>query len=126
LGNVDSAVTLLTQDLVRVDLSASRGSAAQLGGDRVQLLGRWPQAPLRGCSLAVEALLRTDQRTQSAGPDEHEVTMPPSVDAHPGETDAAALRRVNALVAGAARLASEIDQAEVSKLAASSGLSPEG
>lgn len=126
LGNVDSAVTLLTQDLVRVDVSASRGSDAQLGGDRVQLLGRWPKAPLRGCSLAVEALLRKDQRTQSAGPDEHEVTMPPSVDAHPGETDAAALRRVNALVAGAARLASEIDQAEVSKLAASSGLSPEG
>ena len=46
LGNVDSAVSVVTQDLVRrVD-----------GG--IQLLGRQPGAPERGCSLAIEALLR--------------------------------------------------------------------
>jgi hypothetical protein len=45
LGNVDSAVSIVTQDLVR-----RRG-----GG--IQLLGRQPGAPARGCSLAIEALL---------------------------------------------------------------------
>jgi hypothetical protein len=45
LGNVDSAVSVVTQDLVRrVD-----------GG--IQLLGRQPGATPRGCSLAIEALL---------------------------------------------------------------------
>jgi hypothetical protein len=45
VGNVDSAVCVVTQDLVRrVD-----------GG--IRLLGRQPGAPPRGCSLAVEALL---------------------------------------------------------------------
>jgi len=45
LGNVDSAVSVVTQDLVRrVD-----------GG--IQLLGRQAGAPPRGCSLAIEALL---------------------------------------------------------------------
>jgi len=45
LGNVDSAVSVVTQDLVR---RADGG---------VQLLGRQAGAPPRGCSLAVEALL---------------------------------------------------------------------
>ena len=45
LGNVDSAVSVVTQDLVR----------RTQGG--IQLLGRQPGAPARGCSLAVEALL---------------------------------------------------------------------
>jgi hypothetical protein len=45
LGNVDSAVRVVTQDLVR----------RQQGG--IQLLGRQPGAPARGCSLAIEALL---------------------------------------------------------------------
>ncbi len=45
LGNVDSAVSVVTQDLVR---------RAQGG---IQLLGRQPGAPARGCSLAIEALL---------------------------------------------------------------------
>jgi hypothetical protein len=45
LGNVDSAVSVVTQDLVR------RTS----GG--IQLLGRQTGAPARGCSLAIEALL---------------------------------------------------------------------
>jgi hypothetical protein len=45
LGNVDSAVSVVTQDLVR-----------RVGGG-VELLGRQPGAPARGCSLAVEALL---------------------------------------------------------------------
>ncbi len=45
LGNVDSAISVVTQDLVRrVD-----------GG--IQLLGRQAGAPARGCSLAIEALL---------------------------------------------------------------------
>jgi hypothetical protein len=45
LGNVDSAISVVTQDLVR---------RAQGG---VQLLGRQAGAPARGCSLAIEALL---------------------------------------------------------------------
>lgn len=45
LGNVDSAVSVVTQDLVR----RARGG--------VQLLGRQRGAPARGCSLAIEALL---------------------------------------------------------------------
>jgi len=45
LGNVDSAVSVVTQDLVR----------RHAGG--IQLLGRKPGAPARGCSLAIEALL---------------------------------------------------------------------
>lgn len=45
LGNVDSAVAVQTQDLVRCH------------PDGVELFGRRPGAPPRGCSLAVEALL---------------------------------------------------------------------
>ncbi len=45
LGNIDSAVAVLTRDLVR----------RKDGG--IELLGRDPGAPPRGCSLAVEALL---------------------------------------------------------------------
>ena len=46
LGNIDSAVSIVTQDLVR-----------RVNGG-IQLLGRQPGAPARGCSLAMEALLR--------------------------------------------------------------------
>ncbi|HEX2877233.1 MAG TPA: acyl-protein synthetase [Polyangiaceae bacterium] len=45
LGNVDSALRVVTQDLVR----------REQGG--IRLLGRQPGAPARGCSLAIEALL---------------------------------------------------------------------
>jgi hypothetical protein len=45
LGNIDSALSVVTQDLVR----------RRAGG--IELLGRQPGAPARGCSLAVEALL---------------------------------------------------------------------
>jgi hypothetical protein len=45
LGNVDSAVSVVTQDLVR----------RTQGG--IQLLGRQAGAPPRGCSLAIETLL---------------------------------------------------------------------
>jgi hypothetical protein len=45
LGNVDSAVAIVTQDLVR----------ARAGG--IELLGRRPGAEPRGCSLAMEALV---------------------------------------------------------------------
>jgi hypothetical protein len=45
LGNVDSAVAIVTQDLVR----------ARAGG--IELFGRRPGAEPRGCSLAMEALV---------------------------------------------------------------------
>jgi Acyl-protein synthetase, LuxE len=45
LGNVDSAVSVVTQDLIR----RTRGG--------IELLGRQPGAQPRGCSLSVEALL---------------------------------------------------------------------
>jgi hypothetical protein len=45
LGNVDSALSVVTQDRVR----------RRDGG--IELLGRQPGAPARGCSLAIEALL---------------------------------------------------------------------
>ena len=45
LANVDSALVVQTEDLVR------------RSGAGVELLGRRPGAPARGCSLAVEALL---------------------------------------------------------------------
>ena len=45
LGNVDSAVAIVTQDRVR------------RAGAGIELLGRSPGAPPRGCSLAVEILL---------------------------------------------------------------------
>jgi hypothetical protein len=46
LGNVDSALVVQTEDLVR------------RRGDGIELLGRRPGATARGCSLALEALLR--------------------------------------------------------------------
>lgn len=46
LGNVDSAVAIVVQDRVR------------LSGEGIELLGRRPGAPPRGCSLAVEALVQ--------------------------------------------------------------------
>jgi hypothetical protein len=45
LANVDSAVAIVTEDLIR---TTCRG---------VELLGRRPGAPARGCSLALESLL---------------------------------------------------------------------
>lgn len=45
LGNVDSAVAIVTQDRVRVTL------------DGIELLGRQPGALPRGCSLAIEELV---------------------------------------------------------------------
>jgi hypothetical protein len=45
LANIDSAVAVLTRDLVRRQ------------GPGIQLVGRAPGALPRGCSLAVEALL---------------------------------------------------------------------
>lgn len=48
LGNVDSAVAVLTQDLVRRK------------GPGIELLGRRPGSVPRGCSLPFEGLIRTD------------------------------------------------------------------
>jgi hypothetical protein len=45
LANVDGAVAVLTQDLVR------------RRGEGIELVGRKPGAPPRGCSLAIEAML---------------------------------------------------------------------
>ena len=45
LANVDSAIAIVTRDLVRRT------------GPGIELLGREPGAPPRGCSLAIEALL---------------------------------------------------------------------
>jgi hypothetical protein len=56
LGNVDSAVAIVTQDRVRrID-----------GG--IELLGRSSGAPPRGCSLAVEALLMSAQDANDPRP----------------------------------------------------------
>lgn len=49
LGNVDSAVAIITQDLVRRHTDGS-----------IELVGRRRGAPLRGCSLATEALVATN------------------------------------------------------------------
>ncbi|MNC92239.1 hypothetical protein D3C83_86270 [compost metagenome] len=45
LGNVDSAVAIVTQDRVRVTMEG------------IELLGRQPGALPRGCSLAIEELV---------------------------------------------------------------------
>src|SRR5690606_6552082 len=56
LGNVDSTVVVLTQDCVR----------REAGG--VRLLGRLQGAPLRGCSLGIEALFVSPERRPFAIP----------------------------------------------------------
>jgi len=53
LGNVDSAVCVVTEDLVRVT------------PDGLQLLGRRPGAEPRGCSLPFEGLLRSPKGIRS-------------------------------------------------------------
>jgi hypothetical protein len=50
LANVDSAIAIVTRDLVR------------RAGPGIELLGREPGAPPRGCSLAIEALLAGEGR----------------------------------------------------------------
>lgn len=54
LMNVDSAVAVLTQDLVRRAGSEGRG---------FELLGRTPGAPPRGCSIAMDEILGRARRT---------------------------------------------------------------
>ncbi len=56
LANVDSAVCVLTQDLV----------VREAGG--IRLLGRAPRAPLRGCSLAAESLSLPPPSAKSLAP----------------------------------------------------------
>lgn len=55
LANVDSALRVLTQDLVR----------REAGG--IVLLGRQPGARLRGCSLAIEALAPAREEREAKG-----------------------------------------------------------
>lgn len=57
LGNVDSAVSVVTQDLVRRK------------GPGIELLGRRPGSVLRGCSLAMEELV-SSSRSRSSIPSE--------------------------------------------------------
>lgn len=118
LGNVDSAVCLITQDRVRV----SNGG--------VVLLGRQPKAPLRGCSLAIEALLRPEATAQAAftASTERDVWRAPRT-----ATDverAAALERVERLVAAAravrAQLQAPAGEQELKALAEATGHSLEG
>lgn len=85
LGNVDSAVRILTQDRVVRE------------GGGIRLLGRSEQAPLRGCALVSESLLPAP-RPLAPRP---LAPLPPAV--HPRRPDALALERVRRLV-GAARV----------------------
>ncbi len=112
LGNVDSAVALLTQDLVRRE------------GAGIRLLGRQAAAPVRGCSLAVEALLHPVSRVNNgvglgvgwAASDSAEQVR---------EANAAGMNRVMALVAAAERCKRSLlgDEAALAQLAASSFMS---
>lgn len=124
LGNVDSAVCLLTQDLVVVD------GSSPFGGNRVRLLGRQPKAPLRGCSLAIEALLRPELEH---APDERaRWPQPPLRDAgvEDGPRAVEGVLRVEQLVNAARVLADSVlgepELRRARELAESSGLSVEG
>jgi hypothetical protein len=105
LGNVDSAVRILTQDRV----------VRENGG--IRLLGRSEQAPLRGCALTAESLVLREPLA----------TRPPEIRERledPGARD-----RVRRLVA-AARVLADPSSAEGrrlrSDLVANGPLSPEG
>jgi hypothetical protein len=54
LGNVDSAVAIVTDDLIRRVKSG------------VQLLGRRPSSTPRGCSLALESLVQAEPAASDA------------------------------------------------------------
>jgi hypothetical protein len=54
LGNVDSAVAIQTDDLVR---RVKNGMGEGMGEEGVEIVGRREGAEPRGCSLALEALL---------------------------------------------------------------------
>jgi hypothetical protein len=82
LGNVDSAVRVLSQDRVVRE------------GGGIRLLGRSEQAPLRGCSLVAESLVARPRRAASAVA---RLTT--------GRRDPLALARVRRLVAAARVLA---------------------
>lgn len=119
LGNVDSAVCLITQDRVRV----SNGG--------VVLLGRQPKAPLRGCSLAIEALLRPDANRATLAPRFEREVWRASQLASDAER-AAGVRRVTELVNAASKLRAQLlgpgaaAAAELEALAKSAGHSLEG
>lgn len=105
LGNVDSAVRILTQDRV----------VRENGG--IRLLGRSEQAPLRGCALAAESLVLREPRA----------TRVPVI--RGGLEEPGARDRVRRLVAAARVLAdpsSEPGRRLRSDLVANGPLSPEG
>lgn len=125
LANVDSAVCVLSQDNVRVE------------GPGIRLLGRQPKAPLRGCSLAVEALFRpaASSPRNDAGPEQARLAPAPGSFSPPPETRAArverAATRITALVQAARQLqasllSSTADDSELNALVNSSGLSIQG
>ncbi len=88
LGNIDSALGVVTQDYVR----------SVAGG--VVLLGRQPRARLRGCSLAIEELRSPRDGGASPG-----AARTRSVEAADAEPDAVALSRVERLLEATRRAA---------------------
>lgn len=119
LANVDSALKVLTQDRVR----------RAPGG--IVLLGRRPGVRLRGCSLAVEALMRAPSTLPlaSTGSSAPTPTEPAQRTLPAAQPDPSARERVERLLAAARRITragSPEREALVSELAASTGLSRAG
>lgn len=113
LANVDSAAFVVTQDLVRVEP----------GG--VALLGRRPRAPLRGCSLAAEALSSVNADARRSGSSQRRAAR--RVDP-PAPTDGEAQERIQTLLRAARRVADPKDRLGVAARESwrqTTGLSPE-
>lgn len=113
LGNVDSAVALVTQDLVRRE------------GPGIRLFGRQAAAPLRGCSLAIEALLHPSAIEPMSQEEAHEPS--PTLEDPASERDAAKCR-VTSLLHGAreAQRALLADKVRLEELARASFMSVQG
>lgn len=64
LANVDSVMAIQTEDLGRIPSPATKSSSpvgrgmSEAQGEGFELLGRAPEAALKGCSLTAEAFLR--------------------------------------------------------------------
>lgn len=127
LGNVDSAVYVVTQDLI------------ELEGQGVRLLGRQARAPARGCSLAAEAIWSAQVTVPSerARPPVHDqiarvVVQQEKSSANPASSGClydSALHRVTRLVTAARDLVDERNSAATDLRAAvmrATGLSAEG
>jgi len=116
LANVDSAVYVVTQDLV------------QASGDGIRLIGRRPRAPLRGCSLAAEALWEGTGASSVVVPGSHVASgiSAASSDVRGVAETASPIERVRRLVAAARRIADpqdDLGRRARSRIARASGLS---